>query len=345
MTQMQREIFEQPQAVAQAVERNVMPVTALVEALREREVRHVVIAARGTSDHAATYAKYLIEIVCGIPVSLAAPSVYTLYDATVNLAGSLVIGISQSGQATDVVQTLSNARAGGALTACVTNSEGSPLTRVSEHTLLCHAGEEKAVAATKTYTASLAVVALLAGQWANDVVLLNHLRRVPEQMRQMLPLDEAITRAVERYRYMPECAVLARGLNQATGLEAALKMTETSYLLAKAYSMADFLHGPIAMIKEGFPCLLFAPDGRAYPSMTELALKLRERGAELIVVARDPEILALATTPIEIPIEADEKISPLLYIVPGQLWACRLALSRGQNPDRPRGLNKVTQTR
>ena len=345
MTQMQSEIYEQPQAVAQAVERNVLPVTALVEALRERDIQHVVIAARGTSDHAATYAKYLLEIVCGVPVSLAAPSVYTLYDATVNLAGSLVIGISQSGQATDVVQTLSNARAGGALTACITNSEGSPLTQVSDHVLLCHAGEEKAVAATKTYTASLAVVALLTGQWAGDAALLKSLRQAPALMQKLLALDEPITQAVERYRYMPECAVLARGLNQATALEAALKMTETSYLLAKAYSMADFLHGPIAIIKEGFPCFLFAPDGRAYPSMTELALKLRERGAELIIAARDPEILALATTPIAIPVEADEKISPLLYIVPGQLWACRLALSRGLNPDKPRGLNKVTQTR
>ena len=279
MPLMQSEIYEQPQAVAQAIERNVSPVTALVEALRERDVRHVVIAARGTSDHAATYAKYLLEIARGVPVSLAAPSVYTLYDAAVNLTGSLVIGISQSGQATDVVQTLSNARAGGALTACITNVEGSPLTQVSDHVLLCHAGTEKAVAATKTYTSSLAVVALLAGQWANDVALLNNLRQVPTQIQKLLPLDEAITRAVERYRYMPECAVLARGLNQATALEAALKMTETSYLLAKAYSMADFLHGPIAMIKEGFPCLLFAPDGRAYPSMVELALKLRERGA------------------------------------------------------------------
>ena len=346
MTQMQAEIYEQPQAVAQAVERNVMPVTALVEALREREVRHVVIAARGTSDHAATYAKYLLEIVCGIPVSLAAPSVYTLYDATLNLSGSLVIGISQSGQATDVVQTLSNARAGGALTACITNVDGSPLTQVSDYVMLCHAGVEKSVAATKTYTASLAVVALLAGQWANDVGLLNGLRRVPEQMQEILPaLDERITQAVERYRYMPECAVLARGLNQATALEAALKMTETSYLIAKAYSMADFLHGPIAMIKEGFPCLLFAPNGRAYPSMVELALKLRERGAELVIAARDPEILALSASPIEIPLEVPEKLSPLLYIVPGQLWACRLALTRGLNPDKPRGLSKVTQTR
>src|SRR5262249_10142003 len=159
----------------------------------EREIRHVVIAARGTSDHAATYAKYLFEIVVGVPVTLAAPSVFTLYDATVHLAGSLVIGISQSGQATDVVQTLSSARAAGALTAGITNVEGSPLTQVSDYAFLCHAGEEKAIAATKSYTTSLAVVALLAGQWANSAALLDGLRLVPEQIRATLALDEPVS--------------------------------------------------------------------------------------------------------------------------------------------------------
>lgn len=345
MSIMQEEIYEQPQVIAQVVEREQNNVANLVNEIREREIHHVVIAARGTSDHAATYAKYLIEIVCGIPVSLAAPSVYTLYDATVHLGGSLALGISQSGQATDVVQTLSAARAAGALTAAITNVEGAPITEVCDVTLLCHAGEERSVAATKTYTTSLALVALLTGQWANHSGLLNGLRLIPDQIRATLALDEPIRHAVERYRYISECAVLARGLNQATALEAALKMTETNYLVAKAYSMADFLHGPIAIVSDGFPCFLFAPDGRAYPSMVELALKLRERNAELIVVARSEDILNLAVTPLTVPTDVDELLSPLLYIVPGQLWACHLARTRGLNPDKPRGLNKVTLTR
>jgi glucosamine--fructose-6-phosphate aminotransferase (isomerizing) len=139
--------------------------------------------------------------------------------------------------------------------------------------------------------------------------------------------------------------VLARGINQATALEAALKMTETSYLVAKPYSGADFLHGPIAMVSEGFPCFLYAPDGRAYPSLVELALKLRERSAELIVVAHSDEILELANRPLRVPVAIDELLSPLLYIVPGQLWACHLSQTRGNNPDQPRGLSKVTLTR
>ena len=345
MSLMLEEIYEQPQAIAQAVEQGSQSVAALVQDLREREVRYVVIAARGTSDHAATYAKYLIEIVLGIPVSLAAPSVYTLYDARVNLSGCFVLGISQSGQATDVVQTLSAARAAGALTACITNVDGSPITRVSDHTLLCHAGEEKAIAATKSYTTSLALIASLAGQWANRQSLLEGLRVLPDQVQTTLALEEVVAQAVERYRYIHECAVLARGLNQATALEAALKMTETSYLVAKPYSGADFLHGPIAMVSEGFPCFLYAPDGRSYPSMVELALKLRERGAEMVIIAHSSEILELATRPLPIQTVIEELLSPLLYIVPGQLWAYHFARTRGLNPDKPRGLSKVTLTR
>ncbi len=345
MSLMLDEIYEQPQAVAAALERGSSTASALSQDLREQNIRHVVIAARGTSDHAAVYAKYLFEIVCGVPVTLAAPSVFTLYDARVDFAGCLVLGISQSGQAADVVQTLSAARSSGAITACITNQENSPLTTVSDHVLLCHAGEEKSVAATKTYTTSLAVVALVAGLWANNNTLLNSLRAVPDLIRTTLSLDEEIAQKVERYRYMPECAVLARGLNQATAMEAALKMIETSYLIAKAYSMADFLHGPVAIVSQGFPCFLYAPDGRTYPAMIDLALKLKERDAELIIAAHSSEILELATTPIALPALSDELVSPLLCIVPGQLWACHLSHARGHNPDKPRGLSKVTITR
>ncbi len=345
MTLMLEEIHQQPQVFAHVVKRESAKALALAEAIRARQIRQVVIAARGTSDHAATYAKYLIEIYCGIPVSLAAPSVYTLYSAKVDLSGCLVLGISQSGQALDVVQTLQSAQEAGALTACITNVEDSALTKVSDFSLYCSAGEEKAVAATKTYTASLILVALLVGHWAGDVEILEGLKKLPEQVSRILPIAETIERVVERYRYIQECAVLARGLNQATALEAALKMTETSYLMAKAYSMADFLHGPIAIVSEGFPCFLYAPDGRAHASMVELAQKLKTRGAERVIFARSAGILELATRPIAIPVEVSESLSPILYIVPGQLWANYLSVARGQNPDAPRGLSKVTLTR
>lgn len=343
---MLQEIREQPQWVERAIELERPRVAALAQEIREREIRHVVIAARGTSDNAATYAKYLFEIVAGLPVSLAAPSVYTLYDARPNLSGALVMGISQSGQGTDVVQVLSSARAAGAMTACVTNDESSAITRVSDHVLLCHAEREKAVAATKTYTTALAVVALLVSVLAERRDLLDGLLRVPQMMQETLDVAETVERSVERYRYMNECAVLARGINQATALEAALKMTETSYIVAKPYSGADFLHGPVAVVGDGFPCMLFAPDGRAYASQLDLALKVREKGGELIVIACSPEVLELGATRIRVPVpDVPELLSPMPYIIPGQLFACFLSLTRGADPDRPRGLSKVTLTR
>jgi len=345
MAFMLQEIREQPDWVERAIESERGNAASLASAMIENDVRFVVIAARGTSDNAATYAKYLFEIVTGMPVALAAPSVYTLYDARLRLGNTLVMGISQSGQGTDVVQVLSSARSAGALTACITNSADSPITRVSDHVLLCHAGEEKSVAATKTYTTALAVVALLVGILSDRRGLLDGLHLIPQRMRETLAVEERVARAVERYRYMQECAVLARGVNQATALEAALKMTETCYVEAMSFSGADFLHGPIAMVDEGFPCFLYAPEGRAYPSILELGLKIRERRGEMVVIAHAPEILELATTALEVPTEVDELLSPLTYILPGQLFAYYLSRTRGDDPDHPRGLTKVTITR
>jgi glucosamine--fructose-6-phosphate aminotransferase (isomerizing) len=345
MSVMLDEIYEQPRAVAAAIEQEHENVSALVRELQSGDVRYIIIAARGTSDNAATYAKYMLEIVTGLPVALAAPSVYTLYNARLSLAGCLMLGISQSGQATDVLQTLSAAHAAGAITACITNVPESPITEVSDYAFLCHAGEERAVAATKTYTTSLILVALLAAAWANDVELLDSLQGIPRLIQSTLQLDETIASSCERYKYIHECAVLARGLNQCTALEAALKMTETSYLVAKPYSGADFLHGPIAMVSAGFPCILFAPRGAAYTSMLELAAKLRDRQAEMVIVAQDPEILSFAAKPILVPVDVPELLSPLIYIIAGQLWAYHLALIRGYDPDKPRGLSKVTLTR
>lgn len=345
MTYMLTEINEQPQWVERALASERESVRELVSAMKEQSIRFAIIAARGTSDNAATYAKYLLEIVAGIPVALAAPSVYTLYDARPALHSTLVLGISQSGQGTDVVEVLSAARSAGALTACITNNQSSPITQVSDHVLLCHAGEERAVAATKTYTTALAVVALLAGMLADRRELLDALYGVPALMERVLQVRSTVEQCVERYRYMEECAVLARGINQATALEAALKLTETCYVVAKPFSGADFLHGPVAMVSPGFPCFLYAPPGRAYAFMLELALKLRDRGAELITFARNSEMLDLATIPVSVPVDVDELLSPLVYILPGQLFACHLARARGSDPDAPRGLTKVTVTR
>lgn len=345
MSHMQSEIREQPEVLGRLSREGGEAVARLAAAVREREVRLALIAARGTSDNAGVYARYLLEIETGIPVSLAAPSVFTLYDAEVRWEQALALGISQSGEAADATEVLRRARAAGQLTACIVNHTDSRMGRAGEHVIAIGAGEERSLPATKTYTASLAAIALLAAEIGGRAELRDGLSALPERVREVLALDTEIARRAERYRYMEKCVVLARGLNQATAMEAALKLAETCYVEAQPYSAADFLHGPIAIVAEGFPCLLFAPSGRGYPSMRDLARRLRERDAETIIVSDEEEILQWAVTPIRLPAAVDEALAPIVAIVAGQLFACHLARVKGLDPDSPRGLRKVTVTR
>jgi glucosamine--fructose-6-phosphate aminotransferase (isomerizing) len=217
--------------------------------------------------------------------------------------------------------------------------------RACEHVIAMGAGEERSLPATKSYTASLAAIAALAAELAPRAALRQGLVELPERVREVLALEEEIARRAQRYRYMEKCVVLARGLNQATAMEAALKLAETCYVEAQPYSAADFLHGPIAIVGEGFPCFLFAPSGRGYPSMCELARRLEEQSAETIIVSDQEEILQWAVTPIRLPTAVDEALAPIVAIVAGQLFACHLSRVRGIDPDSPRGLRKVTVTR
>jgi glucosamine--fructose-6-phosphate aminotransferase (isomerizing) len=344
MPYMLDEIESQPAALEQFLEREAEPVARLAESCREREIELIYIAARGTSDHAAVYAKYLFEITTGLPVCLAAPSVFTLYGAELRLEKALILGISQSGAAADAGEILQTNRRLGRLTACITNHPDSPMGAAAEYVIDCRAGEERSLPATKTYTASLAAVASLAAEYARDGSLAGALRGVPTWLREVIGTGPGIACRVERYRYMEECFVLGRGYNQCTALETALKLTETSYVRASPYSAADFLHGPIASVGEGMTCLLFAPGGRALAPMADLARRLREQRAELIVVSDADDLLGSATTPFRVP-SVPEPVSPLVAVCVGQLFACHLALVKGRDPDRPRGLKKVTLTR
>jgi glucosamine--fructose-6-phosphate aminotransferase (isomerizing) len=342
---MHREIHEQPRVVRTVAEKNVRSAQALAHAIRERGIQFAMISARGTSDNAALYTKYRLEIEAGIPVGSAAPSIFTLYSSQLNLSHALVLGISQSGKAQDVVEVVSAARACGALTAAVTNDPSSELAQVAEYVLLCHAGEERSVAATKTYIATLANIALLVDALVGRPRVGEELEEAAQGIEQVLAMEESIELLAERYRYMTACMVLSRGYNFCTAHEAALKMMETGYVIARAYSAADFLHGPIAVVDTGFPCFVYAPNGHAYATMLQLAARLRERGAEIVVISCNPEILRLATRMVVLPCDIAERISPLVYIVVGQLFAFHLSETRGYDPDRPRGLSKITITR
>src|SRR4051794_39819153 len=211
---MRREILEQPAALERLLETELERVAALAQAARARQVSMLFLAARGTSDHAAVYAKSLVEIVSGLPVALAAPSVVTLYGARLRLDGALVLGISQSGKAADAIEVLTRAREAGQLTGCITNDPESPMAGSAEHPLYCHAGLEKSLPATKTYVTSLALVCALAAYLADRGDLLDDLRRVPDLIRGAIALEEQIAEHAERYRYMDECVVLTRGINQ-----------------------------------------------------------------------------------------------------------------------------------
>jgi glutamine---fructose-6-phosphate transaminase (isomerizing) len=262
-----------------------------------------------------------------------------------NLKRALVIGISQSGKGTDVVEYLTGARSMGALTVAITNDPESELAATADHTLLCHAGIEQSVAATKTYTATLGALYMLSSALAERNDLLDGLHHAAGLMRETLSCQEQIAVLAERYRYMEECVIIARGVNQATAAETALKMAETSYIGAEPYSGADFMHGPIAVVDEGFPCFLIAPDGKAFDSLLGTADKLLAKKAELVVIARNSAILSKGTKAISVPVDVDEIFSPLVYVVVGQLLAYHIAVAKGNDPDQPRGLSKVTLTR
>lgn len=337
------EIREQPEALERLLSEELGRVQELAAAARAREVSLLFLAARGTSDHAAVYAKYLAEIVAGLPAALAAPSVFTLYGAKVRLDHALVLGISQSGKAADAIEVLKQAREAGQLTGCITNDAESPMSQTAEHPLCCRAGLERSLPATKTYTTSLALVYALVAYLAGREELIEDLRRTPEWVSQVLALDEEIGEWAERYRFMEECVVLARGINQCTALEAALKLAETTYVRSHPFSSADFAHGPIAVVDEGYPCVLFGPSGAGHQTMVETADSLRERGAELIVLSDQEDLLARGTTRIRLP-QVPELLSPLVSIVAAQLFAYHLARVKGRDPDHPRGLKKVTHT-
>lgn len=344
MSYMLDEIRQQPDVIGRLVHSERRNAAEIASEIERRDICLVIMVARGTSDHAAIYGKYLLEIHNHRAVALADPSVFTLYDAELNLCRALVIGISQSGEATDVAEYLERSKRSGALTLAISNEPGSTITRIADHTLLCHSGKEHGVAATKTYVSTLAALYLLSASLAHESRV-DNLLACADSIRSALEIEVHVAARAERYRYMEAGVVLGRGLNYCTALETALKLEETSYVGMQAYSAADFLHGPIAAVHEGDPCFIIAPPGKTLATMADIAARLRERGAETVVLSSEDELLSGATTPLRMDVRVDEELSPLIYIIPGQLLAYHLAATRGYDPDRPRGLSKVTLTR
>jgi glucosamine--fructose-6-phosphate aminotransferase (isomerizing) len=280
-----------------------------------------------------------------LPVALATPSLYTLYAAPPKMDGAFVIGISQSGRSPDIVSVIETARQQGRPTLAITNDPTSALARAAEWVLPLGVGEERAVAATKTYTVSLAALALLSTALANDAQRRAELDHVPEMMRQTLRGVQASLPRIERYRYIQRSVVIGRGFNYATAFEVALKIKELTRVVTESYSSADFLHGPISVLEQGFPLILIAPSGKTFSDLSDLAIETKRRGAELIAITDDQSLLAQAQTPLPLPSNVPEWLSPLIAVIPGQLFAMQLAIAKGFDADKPIGLTKVTETR
>lgn len=343
MSLMLDEIAEQPEALAGTIQAERGKIARLGRFLKDRGIELIVLVARGSSDNAALFGRYLLEITTGIPVSLSAPSVHTLYGAKLKLQRALVIGVSQSGEGEDINLVLECARDCGAYTVGITNEPSSSMTRLVAETLVMHGGRERAVAATKTFTGQMILFYMLAAELAEGMTARSY-EAIPDFTARALEQKPAILEIVQRYVFMENCVVVGRGLAYANAYEMALKLMETCYVVAERFSSADFLHGPLAMVERHFPVILFAPPGVMLAGVKDLIGRLQELHADTLTITSDLEAAVACSRAIIMPREIDEFLAPIPYIIPGQLFAALLAEAKGLDPDAPRSLSKVTRT-
>ncbi|MFC7341190.1 SIS domain-containing protein [Saccharopolyspora griseoalba] len=316
-------------------------IAEVAAAVARRRPRFALLAARGSSDHAALYAKYLIEVLLQLPVGLASPSTTTLYGARPDLTDVLLISVSQSGGSPDLLAVTESGRAQGALTVAITNTASSPLAEAAELSLDIRAGQERAVAATKTYSATLLTLYLLVDAIRGGDG--THAEALPELASTALSERTAVDEAVQRYRFADRMVTTGRGYSLATAQEAALKLAETSYLSARSYSGADLLHGPVAAIDPETAVLALTSNGRGGESIREVLDAVHERGADVCAIgSAAPQAPAAHRVPVP---DCAEELAPVLEVLPVQQLALGLALARGFDPDAPRGLDKETKTR
>lgn len=343
MSRFRDEIGQQPDLAAQLIEGSRPYLDAIADAFAKREPAGFVIAARGSSDHAADYARYLFGNRHRKLVSLAAPSLFTHYATPPNMEGQCVIGISQSGASPDVIAVIEEARRQGAMTVAITNNAESPLAATAEFVLPMMAGPELSVPASKTYLTSLVALALLSSALAPQGDFEQSLALLPAKLRDALGSEPQIARLAGHVSG-PRAVVLARGFNLCTAEEIALKLTETSYVLARAWSVADFVHGPIAVVEHGFPVLLVGAGGSVAADVDSIAHRLAEYGCGVV------GLFDADTSPLDdgLSVRIDsglpEELTPMTLIVLGQLLANQVAVMRGVDPDVPRALRKITRT-
>lgn len=338
---MLQEIAEQPDVLQRTIDAEREKMVKLGDFLRQKDIDLIILVARGSSDNAALFGRYLLEVTTGIPVSLSAPSVFTLYNAKLRLKRAVVIGVSQSGEGVDINHVLEQAKSFGAFTIAITNESESSMAKIADETLLIHAGREKSVAATKTYTGQMLHFYMLANAIGDKRL---DYYKIPGFTQNALELEGKVKEIVQRYIFMENCVVVGRGMNYGNSYELALKLMETCYVVAERFSSADFYHGPLAIVERRFPVILFAPKGVTQQSSVDLLNRLHELNADSLSITNDDDVERLATHSIKLPAEIDEFLSPIPFIVPAQLFAAHLSEAKGLDPDEPRSLAKITKT-
>lgn len=346
MINLEKEIREQPAALQNVIETNLPLVRAIVAKAKASGVHGIYFAARGTSDHACVYAQYLFGIFAGIPCTLGTPSVFTKYGAHIDLSGMLVVGVSQSGKAEDVLAVLESAKKDGAITVAVTNNCESPMATCADYHLYCGCGFEASIAATKTFTTQMTILGLMAAVWGENEALIEEFKALSGKAQELLDTkyDEIMAFADEN-KNIPGAILLGRGISYCIALEGALKMLETNKLSMKGYPTSDFHHGPIAQVKPGDLVFIISPKGKTEDDTAEIAKKLLAVDAKVVVVTNDAAEAPAGTRAVVLPDTGSEFTFPHMAVMFFQLVACCMTIVRGIDPDKAGVINKITITK
>lgn len=345
MSYMLKEIKQQTEIIPLSVEKNLNTAKRICKKMNEYNIRFIEFLARGSSDNACMFGRYFLGYLQGIPTGFLAPSLFSLYNTKkLNLNNVMIFGVSQSGETPEILEVLQKAKKYGAYTVGITNNFNSKMGKIVDDILFLYAGEEKAVPATKTYTAQLAIFYLLGFILDNNMKMLKRfVNSVPKYINKILDMEKQIENIAKLYRFANDMIVLGRGLNFSTALEHALKLKETCYIKAEAFSSSDFLHGPIAMVREDLPVIIYAANDATLSHVFKVAQRLKEEfNTELLSITTEKKLSRFSKNIIKIPTDLDPLFSPIVFIVAGQLLCYYIAKYRNINPDSPRGLKKVT---